>query len=98
MQRVVCLDAAGLQTRPLFACQILVEKGERGARAVVAECFCAHAPYFFLVSCFSRSRGYVTQYLTPSVFYDPLRNVYGRGQHAADTAGIVWNRAVRKGE
>ena len=98
MQRVVGLDADACETGLLFAWQILVEKCERGAGAVVAERFRAHAPDFFLVSCFSRSRGQVTEHLPASVLDHPFRHVERVGQHTPHTAVVIWNRAVQKRE
>ena len=85
MQRVVGFGADACKTSLLFAWQILVEKCERGAGAILAEGFRADAPHFFLVSCFSRSRRQITEHLPASVFDHPFRHVQGVGQHAAHT-------------
>jgi hypothetical protein len=98
MQRVVRLDTDRGERGLLFAGQVLVEKGERDARAIVGERFGAHAPDFFLVSRFSGSRGDVTEHLPASVLDHALCHVEGVGQHAPDMAIVIRNRAVRKRE
>ena len=55
MQRVVSLDADACEAGLLFAWQVLVEKCEWGAGAVLAERFRTDAPDFFLVSRFGGS-------------------------------------------
>ena len=65
---------------------------------MLAEGFRADAPNFFLMSCFSRSRRQITQYLSASIFDHPFRHIQDRGQHATHTAVVIWNRAIRKRE
>jgi len=89
MQRVVRLDTDRGERGLLFAGQVLVEKGERDARAIVGERFGAHAPDFFLVSRFSGSRGDVTEHLPASVLDHALCHVEGVGQHAPDMAIVI---------
>src|SRR5260370_16566357 len=65
---------------------------------MLAECFRADAPNFFLMSCFSRSRCQIAEYLPASIFDHPFRHIQDRGEYAAHAAVVVPNGAVRKGE
>ena len=98
MQSAVGFRADACQTSFVFGWQILVEKCERGAGAILAEGFRADAPDFFLVSCFSHSRRYITKHLRASVFDHAFRHVQGVGQYAAHLAVVIRNRAIRKRE
>ena len=98
MQRVVSVRADACKTSLLFARQILVEKCERGAGAILAEGFRADAPHFFLVSCFSRSRRQLTEHLPAPVFDHAFSHVQDVGQHAPHMAVVIRDRAVRKRE
>ena len=55
MQRRVCLDTDACEAGLVLDWQVLVEKCEWSAGAVLAERFGTHAPDFFLVSRFGGS-------------------------------------------
>src|SRR5579862_622704 len=77
---------------------ILIKKCKRNSRSMLADSFRADAQYFFLISRFSHSRRQVAEHLPASIFDHALRHIKDGGEHTADAAVVVSNRAIRERE